>query len=220
MIQNINTELIKSSFNTSYALLFTTGTITFIEALRTKDTKIRHIMNIETVISLIAGYFYSKFLTLINDQNVDYGKINLLRYTDWFMTTPFMLLGLGLVMTYNLKTEFKLKHFVYFLLLDYAMLLFGYLGEIGKINKNLGLWGGFACFALLFYYIYYIYIKDKKSLANVVTYLVFLIFWAVYGIAYTNKSDIIKNLIYNTLDVFAKCIVGIGFWAYFVKLFD
>jgi len=41
-----NKQLLKNSFYTSYALLFTTGTITFIESLRNTDDKIRHIMNI------------------------------------------------------------------------------------------------------------------------------------------------------------------------------
>jgi len=54
----LNDKIIRSSFFTSYALLFTTGTITFIESLRTDDIKIRHIMNVETCISLIDGYFY------------------------------------------------------------------------------------------------------------------------------------------------------------------
>lgn len=216
----MNKQLIKTSFYTSYALLFTTGTITFIEALRTKDPKIRHIMNIETVISIIAGYFYSKFVIMVDEANVDYNKILITRYTDWSITTPFMLLGLGLVMSYNIHIKFTLKHFVYLLLLNYAMLLFGYLGEIQKIDRKLALWGGFTLFAFLFYYIYYLFVKDKKSLRNTIVYLIFLIVWAIYGIAFEIKSIVVKNIVYNILDIIAKCIVGIGFWAYFVNLFD
>jgi len=106
------------------------------------------------------------------------------------------------------------------LLLNYGMLLFGYLGEIQKIDRNFALWGGFAFFALLYYYIYYMFVKDKKSLRNTVVYFVFLIVWAIYGINYMVKSNVTKNIIYNVLDIVAKCFVGIGFWAYFVKLFD
>jgi bacteriorhodopsin len=225
MIENIsdnihNNNLVKSSFYTSYALLFTTGTITFIEALRTNDEKIRHIMNIETVISVIAGYFYSKFIKMFDTENVDLNKINLVRYTDWSLSTPFMLLGLGLVMSYNLDLKFKLKHFIIMLLFNFGMLLFGYLGEIKKIDRNFALWGGFAFFAFLYYYIYYLFVKDKKSVRNSVVYFIFLIVWAIYGIAYNIKSPLLKNLVYNTLDVVAKCMVGIGFWAYFAKIFD
>ena len=42
------------SFTLTYILLLTTGTITLIEALRTKIPLVRHIFNLETVISVIA----------------------------------------------------------------------------------------------------------------------------------------------------------------------
>ena len=94
-------RIVRSTFNITYVLLVTTATITFIEALRTEDPRIRHIMNIETVISVIAAYFYGKFIEQIKDTEIDYKKINITRYTDWFITTPFMILGLELVLTYN-----------------------------------------------------------------------------------------------------------------------
>jgi hypothetical protein len=53
---------VKFSFAISYVLLLTTGTITFIEALRTQIPQVRHVMNLETCISLVAGYFYSVFV--------------------------------------------------------------------------------------------------------------------------------------------------------------
>ena len=39
------------------------------------------------------------------------------------------------------------------------------------------------------------------------------------GIAY-NLNERLKNIIYNILDLFSKCFVGIGFWAYLVGLFN
>ena len=56
---------IKFSFTVSYILLLTTATITFIEALRTQTPYIRHILNLETAISVVAGYFYSIFVDKI-----------------------------------------------------------------------------------------------------------------------------------------------------------
>jgi len=50
------------SFYLTYAFLMTTGTITFIEALRTKNDSIRHILNLETCISVVAAFFYSNFI--------------------------------------------------------------------------------------------------------------------------------------------------------------
>ncbi len=218
-LKNLDLNQIKTSFNFSHSLLLTTGTITFIEAIRTKDVKIRHIMNIETCISIIAGFFYGKFLDMINTSGeIDFDKITVLRYSDWVCTTPLMLLGLGLVFTYNLNISLKFKHFLIMILLNYGMLLFGYLGELGKINKHYALIGGFAFFALLFYYIYYHFIKGKKAVQNVVIYMIFLVTWSIYGINYMAEPKV-KNIVYNILDVIAKAFVGIGLWAYYVNLF-
>jgi bacteriorhodopsin len=214
-----NDYLVKSSFSITYTLLFTTGALCLIEALTTKDEKIRHIMNVETAISFIACYFYSIFLSKIKDNKIEFKEISQIRYVDWFITTPFMLLSLGLVLSYNLKINFKFSHFIIFTLLNWGMLLIGYLGEIGKINKKMATIGGFILFGLLFYYIYWTYVRNRKSLVNLITYVVFVVLWAIYGITYL-QNERIKNIIYNILDLFAKCFVGIGFWAYLVGLFN
>ena len=53
------------SFYITCAFLVTTGTITFIEALRTPIAPMRHILNLETCISIVAAYFYGKFITML-----------------------------------------------------------------------------------------------------------------------------------------------------------
>ena len=217
-MSKINIELVKNSFYVSYSFLITTGTICLIEALRTNDPKIRHIMNVETCISIIASIFYGKFIEMVKDKDIDYEKINLVRYTDWFLSTPLMLLSLGLVFTYNLKTELKLKQFLIMLLLNFGMILFGFLGEIKKINKKFALTGGFILFAFLFYYIYAQFIKNKKNTQNFIIYMTFLIIWSVYGMVYMQTPEL-KNIIFNILDTIAKCIIGIGFWAYLTGIF-
>jgi bacteriorhodopsin len=217
-MSKINTELVKNSFYVSYSFLITTGTICLIEALRTDDPKIRHIMNVETCISIIASIFYGKFIEMVKDKDIDYEKINLVRYTDWFLSTPLMLLSLGLVFTYNLKTELKLKQFLIILLLNFGMILFGFVGEIKKINKKFALTGGFILFAFLFYYIYAQFIKNKKNTQNFIIYMTFLIIWSVYGMVYMQTPEL-KNIIFNILDTIAKCIIGIGFWAYLTGIF-
>ena len=57
-----NKTLVDNSFYITYVFLMTTATITFIEAMRTKDIKIRNILNLETCISVVAAFFYSKFV--------------------------------------------------------------------------------------------------------------------------------------------------------------
>ena len=62
---------VKNSFYFTYVFLITTGTITFIESLRNPIPQIRHIMNLETCISIVAGYFYSMFVKEIETAEKD-----------------------------------------------------------------------------------------------------------------------------------------------------
>ena len=64
------------SFYLTYVLLLTTATITFIEAMRTKNATVQHIMNLETCISIIASYFYSVFNDKINHWHKKHQSIN------------------------------------------------------------------------------------------------------------------------------------------------
>ncbi len=216
------TDIVKSSFNTTYALLMTTGTITFIEALRTDDIPVRHIMNVETCISLVACFFYSKFNEMIKDK-VDYHEITVTRYVDWSITTPMMILSLLLFISYNLNlTKDKSIDYVNFLILviiNYFMLATGYMGETGRMEQNTSLFTGFIFFALLFGLIYIWYIKDNDSMPNQVIYWLYVIIWSLYGVVVKFKPEW-KNIMYNVLDLIAKCFVGLGFWAYLVKIFN
>ena len=135
---NQNEQQIKTTFYITYAFLMTTATITFIEAMRTPDIKIRNIMNLETCISVVAAYFYGNFVSEMGTDNtpINYEKINMTRYTDWAITTPIMLLVLCLAFLYNTKGgPLPISKFVNVLLFNYGMLGVGYLGEIGTWTK-------------------------------------------------------------------------------------
>ena len=121
-------KLIKDSFYLTYILLLTTGTVCFIEAVRTKDIKIRNILNLEVCISVIAAYFYSLFVDKTKNSIVKYREIYLTRYTDWVITTPIMLLVLVLALVYNTGESVKLSSYGIILALNCVMLYFGYAG--------------------------------------------------------------------------------------------
>ena len=221
IIEN-KTHLVRFSFYNTYAFLLTTATITFIEAMRNPDPKIRHILNLETVISVVAAFFYSQFVTRIQDQEkeIDYESINITRYTDWAITTPVMLLVLVLAILYNSKAgSLPVSKYVIILVLNFAMLIFGYLGEMGAISKDNGQFFGFVAFAALYGYIYYHFVRPNPIFDNRMIYWVFVFFWALYGVIY-QMDDQLRNIGYNVLDLFAKCFVGIFFWAYFTKIFS
>lgn len=229
---------VKSSFYFTYAFLITTGTITFIEALRNPIPQIRHIMNLETCISIVAGYFYSLFIKEIENAEKDaklktksnnehnlpteatlpIKKINDMRYSDWVITTPLMLLVLSLVLSYENKVAIKLSSLFVLLLFDFIMLLSGYLGEIGTISRASGTLAGYVGFFLLFGTLWKTYMSGSKVTSqSKFVFGIYFVLWTLYGVAYqANEST--KMLSYNILDLVAKAFVGIFFWLYLAKI--
>ena len=216
------------SFYITYAFLVTTGTITFIESLRTNIVPMRHILNLETCISIVAAFFYGNFIAKLKDkkEHVDdetlQNEINDNRYVDWMITTPIMLLVLILAFQYNSGHKgVKFMDFLWILLFNYGMLGSGYLGEKQVIAKPAANIMGFGFFALLYGFLYSTYLmKTKKgnNSANQLLYFAFFILWAMYGILYLMKEQF-KNAGYNILDLFSKCFVGIYFWSYSSNIF-
>ena len=213
-----NDELISNTFYITYAFLMTTATITFIEAIRTKNPKIRNILNLETCISVVAAFYYGQFVDDLQ-VGVNYEKINLTRYVDWSITTPIMLLVLVLALLFNNKKgPMKFANFLIILFFNYVMLGFGYAGEIGMLDKTLANVLGFGGFAGLYYFIYDKYIKNYNNKDNNLLFISFLVLWAMYGVFYM-LDDVTRNVGYNVLDLLSKCFVGIFFWAYYTGVF-
>lgn len=210
--------LVEYSFYLTYAFLVTTGTITFIEAMRTKNDSIRHILNLETCISIVAAFFYGKFVTEFDKPTIDYKSINLNRYVDWAITTPIMLLVLILAFKYNStkNTQVKFTDYLIILALNYGMLGSGYMGDLGKIDRLTATILGFLCFGGLYYFLYN-YLRQNKT--NQLLYGIFFVLWSLYGVFYQMEQKS-RNIGYNLLDLFSKCFVGIYFWASFTKIFN
>jgi len=205
------------SFYLTYVLLLTTGTITFIEALRTKIPEVQHIMNLETCISFIAGYFYSIFNEKIKDPKTDLKEITELRYIDWGITTPIMLLVLSLVLSFNSKTKIKLRWYLATIFFNYLMLYFGYLGETGKLERMMADILGFIAFIITFGIIFVQYLLPRFNFDNYVIFGIFLVVWSIYGVAF-NFTELNKNITYNYMDLISKCFVGVGLWIYYTKI--
>jgi bacteriorhodopsin len=205
------------SFYLTYVLLLTTGTITFIEALRTKIPMVQHIMNLETCISVVAGYFYSVFHEKVKKmKEIDWKELTRLRYVDWAITTPIMLLVLSLVLSFNTNTNIKLHWYVLTVVFNYLMLYFGYLGETGKLEKVTASILGFIAFFLTYGLIFLNYLT-KYNRDNRIIFSMFAIVWSMYGVVYHFEEEQ-KNVAYNYLDLTSKCFVGIALWIYYVKI--
>jgi len=215
-------DYMKFSFTITYILLLTTGTITFIEAIRTKIPHVRHILNLETCISIVAGYFYGVFIAHIDKyesegKQVDWNDITQTRYIDWSITTPLMLLTLCLVLSNHIGTEIHFPSFFLVLVLNYTMLLLGFLGEIGILSRVVADISGFIAFFTMFATIFYLYVYPKYSRPNYILYLCYLFIWSLYGVVY--MFDVYtKNIFTNILDLTAKCLIGLGLWVYYTKI--
>jgi len=212
---------VKASFMITYILLLTTATITFIEAMRTNIPEVRHILNLETCISVVAGYFYSIFLAQIEgfskeNKQVDWTDITKTRYIDWTITTPLMLLALCIVLGNNINKKVDLNVISVVVLLNYMMLYIGFLGETQVLNMWLASFLGFVPFTIMFYMIFHNYVAPKPIFANHALYGIYVVVWGMYGLVYLLKEEY-KNITMNILDCIAKCVIGLGLWAYYSK---
>jgi len=177
---------------------------------------LKQMMLLEIFVQLIEGFFYMYWL--YNFKNIL--NITPKRYLDWIITTPTMLINLIFYLIFlqhkDNNTSDKLNFLTLFnkefdtiitvLILNWLMLLFGYLGEISVIPILLGVSLGFIPF-LIYYYIIY---KKYALLSNdgYQIFFYFLFFWSLYGIVAILPYKI-KNTCYNILDLFSKNFFGL-----------
>lgn len=176
-------------------------------------TFLKQMMLLELFVQLIEGSFYVYWLyhfkTILN--------ITPKRYFDWVITTPTMLLNLIFYLIFlKYKDTETLDFFTLFksefntisiiLVLNWLMLLFGYLGETSVIPVILGVFLGFIPFFIYYYIIY----KKYALLTNdgSILFFYFVFFWSLYGLAAVLPYKL-KNMCYNILDLFAKNFFGI-----------
>lgn len=91
---------------------------------------------------------------------------------------------------------------------NFFMLLFGYLGEIGKMNLYSANVIGFVFFGLTFYTIWSNYVERSTVVINHRLFYFMFVVWALYGVA-ALMSPLLKNIGYNFLDIIAKNFYGL-----------
>ena len=187
---------------------------------------IKQLLILEVIVQIIEGVFYFwlayNFTKIIN--------VTPKRYIDWAITTPTMLITLVLYLIYlDKRTRDETNKLDFFtllkdnsdiiipvVLLNWLMLLFGYLGEMKIIPVFLGVFLGFIPF-LIYYYMIYVNYVTKNTSGNILFWY-FFFFWSLYGVVAV-LPYYIKNSFYNILDLFAKNIVGLflSYIIYFEK---
>jgi len=184
---------------------------------------IRQLLILELIVQVIEGSFY--FWLAYNFTKVL--NVTPKRYIDWVITTPTMLITLMLYLIYlnkmekNKLEENKTNELEFFTLLkdnatiiipvvilNWLMLLFGYLGEMKIIPVLLGVFLGFIPFLIYYYMIYVNYVNQSQSESGYLLFWYFFFFWSLYGFAAV-LPYYIKNTFYNILDLFAKNFFGL-----------
>ncbi len=183
---------------------------------------IRQLLLLELVVQFFEGSFYVwlayNFTKVLN--------VTPKRYIDWAITTPTMLITLMTYLIYlNKMAEDKTNElelftvlkensniFIPVVLLNWLMLLFGYLGEMKIIPVLLGVLLGFIPFLLYYYMIYVNYVTQDTS--GYLLFWYFFFFWSLYGFVAV-LPYYLKNSFYNILDLFAKNFFGL-FLAYII----
>ena len=177
---------------------------------------IRELLIFEFIVQLIEGIFYIwlayNFTKIVN--------VTPKRYIDWVITTPTMLITLMLYLIYlNKKTTNDTNDLeiltllkenssviIPIILLNWLMLLFGYLGEMKIIPVLLGVILGFIPFLTYYYMIYVNFVTQNTS--GYLLFWYFFFFWSLYGVVAV-LPYYMKNAFYNILDLFAKNFFGL-----------
>jgi bacteriorhodopsin len=174
--------------------------------INSKSLFFKKILFIEFIVNFIEGTFYFMLLTYSSL----FKNITLARYKDWVFSTPLMIFTF-ICYLYYLKHP-NTKNFsdiistekitiIIILLLNWIMLLFGYLTELNYFSTYIGVFLGFIPFVIMFYMIYINYV-NKQNIGSILFYYMVVV-WSLYGLAALQNYNI-KNIMYNILDLFSK----------------
>lgn len=213
-------DLLNISSYVSLGIQFATGVYSIkglTYELDEKDKILQSALKLETVVQLIEFIFYLYLVYNIRNNTLP-NNITSIRYIDWFITTPTMLISTIIYLKYkeeiilgNSLDFFELiksekNNILKILIGNWIMLLFGYLGEINLIDIKYTTTIGFIFFAYVFKQLYSNY--AVKSSDGLKLYWPMFIFWSLYGVAAVFNFEN-KNTSYNILDIFAKNFFGL-----------
>jgi hypothetical protein len=210
-----NDTLIRQYFDYSFKFIIFAFIVSFIATILVKKQNHRNILFIEILITGISGCMYYLFTESMkdDDKELDLKYIDKLRYNGWAFSTPLMMTVLCLVLSASTNITLKMSTLGTVIVLDYIMLLFGYLGELGSIDRITATILGFIPFFAMFYLVFSTFIL-KYNLFNYVVFFVYFLLWSGYGVAYL-LDEHTKNIITNFLDVTAKGVFAVGLSAYY-----
>ena len=181
--------------------------------ISSKDELLKDLLKIELVVQLIEFIFYIWLIYYFSRVSKN---ITPVRYLDWAITTPLMLITLAAYLNHDGSTTARLSDFlsnhtgsiIKIVILNAAMLLFGLIGEFGYLTPYTSTALGFIPFAINFKYIKDTFLPSSEDVFKNAVFYWFVFFWSLYGVfALMNYTN--KNTGYNILDIFAKNFFGL-----------
>jgi len=212
-------QLVKKSFYGVYYFMIFAFIITLISAFIVKDFQLQRILVVEILVTFISSVMYFIFTSNINQyfsvvhekgDNIDLNLslIDRLRYNGWTFTTPLMLIALCMVLSSSTKIGLNPILIFTILILDFIMLLLGYLGELHIMDRLTSMMLGFIPLLTIFYLIFSTYIINTINPFNYIIFFIYLVIWTGYGIVYWFDEKE-KNILTNLFDAIAKGVVAI-----------
>ncbi len=204
------------------------ATLYFMMERSSLDPEYRSTATLAAVITFVAAIHYQAMKVSVGTEaSIDSltGFPTEIRYIDWIITTPLMLVKFPILLKLGGNTKSLMKRLVS---ADILMIVSGYIGEssINRADAATGL--GWIMFAIAIfswgYIVYILYTSLEKAagrepdqikvgLRRMRTFI--LIGWAIYPLGYlatlvsgTVELQVVRELVYNVADLINK--VGFG----------
>lgn len=206
-------EFVHKSIQSSLDVQILTGVgglLTYIYKKESGNKVLLELLKTELIVQGLEAFIYQRLLLTSSPL-----QASILRYVDWYLTTPVMLLQLGRYMEYlngDKKTpiiDYYQKHALFYnkvFLNNFLMLGTGLLAELKLIPRPLSTVVGFFFFFRLFDDLNKIPLTSRgKSFIQVQA-----IIWSLYGLADLLKSEA-AQVSYSGLDLISKNFLGVYF---------
>ncbi|WP_290722130.1 MULTISPECIES: bacteriorhodopsin [Exiguobacterium] len=210
------------------------GTLYFLVERNSLAPEYRSTATVAALVTFVAAIHYYFMKQAVGESGllseID-GFPTEIRYIDWLVTTPLLLIKFPLLL--GLKGGKGRSLLTKLVIADIIMIIGGYIGE-SSINlaggfTQLGLWAYVVCCIAWFYIIYLLFTNVTKAAedkpapirnALLQMRLFILIGWAIYPVGYAVtlfapgiEVQLVRELIYNFADLINK--VGFGLIAFF-----
>tara|TARA_B110001450_G_scaffold236951_2_gene242821 strand:- start:6010 stop:6696 length:687 start_codon:yes stop_codon:yes gene_type:complete len=214
-------SIVRISAIASLATQLIIGAVTsvgfFLDVKNTQDREdLNTILAFEVSSQIIEFLWYA--IVIVRSQTITAR----LRYIDWVLSTPIMLISLAMFFRHRDSTPPSSSVFSIFesfeiyacLAVNWIMLAFGFAMEsmwipdvVGLFGGGLSLVGSFALLAVL---------SPIDTMSHILFWVTFGV-WGLYGVA-AAFDDVTKNVMYNAIDVVSKNCFGLFLFVYVLTL--